>query len=252
MQALNAFIIGYHCTTGELFGGQPLQLLTVHDYMNSVAWEIALVGIPLAHWTAETIGELFDLKAEKEFRVAVSLTGELIDLPTEKLAGIPQAIDRLNNFYFYELAFEAKSKMVAGDYIGALLLAVAALGGAHWAFVANILESRLPSGRTGEDKNLEDNFIKEIGFSLCNKLTPYLFMDTMDRPAENLIRKVATAVKYRNEIMHALRNSAGQYRIRMRTNSELTDAYSAGLQLYDIYRKAIEKALLHKPVGEQS
>ncbi len=65
MQALNAFIIGYHTATGELFGGQALQLMTVHDYMNSVTWEIALVGIPLAHWTSENINELFDLRAKK-------------------------------------------------------------------------------------------------------------------------------------------------------------------------------------------
>ena len=103
--------------------------MTVHDYMGSVKWEIALIGIPLAHWTTANINELFDLKADKEFRVGASLTGELVDLPPEKLRGIPQAIERLNDFYFYELAFEAKAKMVSGDYIGALLLAVAALEG---------------------------------------------------------------------------------------------------------------------------
>ncbi len=251
MQALNAFIIGYHTATGELFGGQALQLMTVHDYMNNVTWEIALVGIPLMHWTNDNISELFELKAEKEFRVGASLTGELVDLPSEKLNGIADAINRLNDFYFYELAFEAKAKMVSGDYIGALLLAVAALEGAHGAFVTNALESKLPSGRTGDDKNIEDNFIKELGFSLCNKLTPFLFMDSTDRPTSDLIQMAATAVKYRNEIMHALRNSAGQYRIRTRTNSDLTDAYSAAIQLYDLYRKAIENALSHAPAGGQ-
>lgn len=241
MQALNAFTIGYHTATGELFGGQALQLMTVHDYMGSVTWEITLIGIPLTHWTTDNINELFDLKADKELRVGASLTGELVDLPPEKLQGIPQAIDRLNDFYFYELAFEAKAKMVSGDYIGALLLAVAALEGAHGAFVTSVLESKLPSGRTGDDKNLEDNFIKELGFSLCNKLTPYLFMDSPDRPTDETIQKAATAVKYRNEIMHALRNSAGQYRIRTRTNAELTDAYSAALKLYELYRGAVER-----------
>ena len=97
---------------------------------NNVTWEVALVGIPPAHWTNDNIrSELFDLKAEKEFRAGISLTGELVDLPSEKLNGIPDAINRLNDFYFYELAFEAKAKMVSGDYIGALLLAVAALEG---------------------------------------------------------------------------------------------------------------------------
>jgi hypothetical protein len=91
------------------------------------------------------------------------------------LAGIEQAIDRLNNFYFYELAFEAKAKMGGSDYVGALLMAVAALEGVHGAFVSHVLEARLPTDRTGDDKSLEDKFIKELGFALCNKLTPYLF-----------------------------------------------------------------------------
>lgn len=250
MQALNAFIIGYHTATGELFGGQALQLMTQHEYMNNVTWEVALVGIPPAHWTKDNISELFDLKAERAFRAGLSLTGELVDLPSDKLNGIRDAINRINDFYFYELAFEAKAKMVSGDYIGALLLAVAALEGAHGAFVASALEAKLPSGRTGDDKNLEDSFIKELGFSLCNKVTPYLFMDPPERPADEVIQNVATAVKYRNEIMHALRNSAGQYRIRKRTNAELTDAYSAALQLYDLYRKAVEKALSQSAGGQ--
>ena len=172
-------------------------------------------------------------------------------MPPEKLGGIPQAIDRLNDFYFYELAFEAKAKMASADYIGALLLAVAALEGAHGAFVTSALESKLPSGRTGEDKNLEDNFIKELGFSLCNKLSPYLFMDVANRPTDEVIQKVATAVKYRNEIMHALRNSAGQYRIRTRNNAELTDAYSAALRLYDLYRGAMEELISQRPTESQ-
>jgi hypothetical protein len=242
MQALNAFIIAYHTATGELFGGQPLQAMTVKEYHNNVTWEVSLIGILPAYWTEETINELFDLKATRELRVDASITGELFDLPPEKLAGIEQAIDRLNSFYFYELAFEAKAKMVSGDFIGALLMAVAALEGVHNAFVTHALEARLPTGRTGDDKNLEENFIKELGFSLCNKLTPYLFMDTAERPPQDLIQKVATAMKYRNEVMHALRNSSGVYRIRTRTNADLIDAYSAVLQLYEAYRSAFEKA----------
>jgi hypothetical protein len=139
------------------------------------------------------------------------------------------------------LAFEAKAKMVSSDYIGALLMAVAALEGVHGAFVMQTLESRLPTGRTGEDKDLEEDFIKELGFSLCSKMTPYLLMDASERPPQDLIQKAAKAIKYRNEVMHALRNSSGVYRIRTRTNADLSEAYSSVMHLYDFYRKAFEK-----------
>ena len=52
-------------------------------------------------------------------RLAGSLTGEICDLPAERLAPISEVIARINVFYFYELAFEAKAKMVSSDYIGA-------------------------------------------------------------------------------------------------------------------------------------
>jgi hypothetical protein len=243
MQALNAFIIGYHIATGEMWGGHPLQAMTVDEYMNRLSWEVNIIGIPLSYWTSDTINNLFDLKGGRAGQVSATLSGEMFDLPADKLAGIGQAIERLNTFYFYELAFESKAKMVSSDYIGALLMAVAALEGVHGAYVSHVLEAKLPTGRTGDDKNLEENFVKELGFSLCNKLTPYLFMETTERPPQELIQKAATAVRYRNEVMHALRNSSGAYRIRTRTNAELSDAYSAVLQLFDCYRKAFETAM---------
>jgi hypothetical protein len=242
MQALNGFIVGYHTATGELFGGHALQLLTVLDYMDRVTLEIAFVGIPLAHWTRDNINELFDLKAEP-LQPMTSLATELTDLPDEKLVGIPDAISRLNDFYFYELAFEARARMTSADYVGGLLLAVAALEGAHSVYVGFALDLRLPPSRTGDDKKLDEKFTKELGFSLCNKLTPYLFMDARDRPTDDVIQKAAIAVTYRNEIMHALRSARGQYRIRTRTNAELTDACDATLKLYDLYRSAVERFL---------
>jgi hypothetical protein len=103
MQALNAFIIGYHTATGEMFGGAALQTLTVHDYfINALSTQVILVGIPLSHWTEDTIKELFDLKADRAFRITGTLNGEITDLPAERLADIGDAIRRLNTFYLYE------------------------------------------------------------------------------------------------------------------------------------------------------
>jgi hypothetical protein len=242
MQALNAFIIGYHTATGELFGGRTLQSLTVSEFIDRKTWEITLIGMPLENWNEGNIDELFDFKTERNIRISYTLSGEMSDLAEDRLAGIGQAIDRLNSFYFYELAFEAKTKMASSDYRGALLMAVAALEGAHGAFVSHALGARLPTNRTREDKKLEDEFIKELGFSLCNKLTPYLFMEPVERPSPDLLRRAARAITFRNDIMHALRKPTGEYKIRTRTNLELSDAYSAALQLYELYRRAFEKA----------
>jgi hypothetical protein len=50
-----------------------------------------------------------------------------------------------------------------------------------------------------------------------------------------------TSPKFRNDIMHSLRNRRGTYRSRTRTNRELSDAYSAALRLYEVYRSAFER-----------
>jgi hypothetical protein len=204
----------------------------------------------VSYWTEATIGELFEIKGEREIGLSASLTGEMFDLPAERLAPISQTIARIKTFYFNELAFEAKAKMVNSDYIGALLMAVAALEGVHGAYVTHVLGERLPMGRTGEDAKLEENYVRELGFSHCNKTTPYLLMDSAERPTQVLIDGAATAVKYRNEIMHALRSSSGGYRIRTRTNSEFSDAYSATMQLFDHYRKLLERLVPTPPVEE--
>lgn len=39
--------------------------------------------------------------------------------------------------------------------------------------------------------------------------------------------------------MHSLRNRKGQYRIRTRTNNEISEAYSAVLRLYENYISAL-------------
>jgi hypothetical protein len=240
VQALNTFIVGYHTSTGELYGGQPLLPLTMFEFMRRMKSKHISDGIQLAYFTPETAGSLFDIKADK---LPFPICGDLTDLSQEKLAGIETAIDRLNQFYFYDLAFEAKAKMEMFDYKGALLMAVAALEGVHGAYVSHILSDRLPAGRTGDDKKLEEDFLRELGFSRCNSLTPYLFMEESERPTPDLIKQAAKAVLYRNEIMHVLRNSAGDYRIRTRTDFDLHDAYTAALKMYDLYRTQFEKLI---------
>ena len=81
--------------------------------------------------------------------------------------------------------------------------------------------------------------------SLCNQFTPFILLNEEERPDKELIMKAGQGLKYRNECVHSLRNKKGQYRIRTRTNSEISEAYSAILNVYDCYvreaRKTVEK-----------
>jgi hypothetical protein len=241
MGALNCFVIAYATATNQLFGGRPLRLFRPHEFFDHLRWQVVIVYPPGKRVTDEDCRKIFDLKPEKELVSHGPVIGEMYDLPANKLAvSIEKALSRQNDFIHYEVAFEAKSKMAVGDYAGALLMAVAALEGAHAAFIQHELGSKLAHSN---DKHLSDEFLKELGMSLCNRLTPYLFMDETERPPPELIKKCGFGIRIRNEIMHALKNKRGQYRLGTRTNKDLSEAYSAVLKTYNYYVAAIEKRL---------
>jgi hypothetical protein len=101
-----------------------------------------------------------------------------------------------------------------------------------------VLGSKLPEA----DAPLADKFLQGLGMALCNKLTPYIFMTPETRPDPALISSADLALRYRNEILHGLRNRRGMYRRRLRSNQELSAAYSATLKLCNCYRVAFENA----------
>jgi hypothetical protein len=161
----------------------------------------------------------------------------MYDLPADQLAEIQRAIQLQQDFLFYEFAFDAKAKKTAGDGVGALLMAVAAYETVHGAYVHRMLMDKLPPG---SDPTIPGEYLREVGMTLSNKLTPYMFMAPEFRPDRVQVEQGERAISFRNEIMHGLRNKRGVYRRRMRTNQELSEAYKATLDLYDRYRAAFE------------
>jgi hypothetical protein len=238
MEALNHFVVAYATGAKQLFGGKPLRLFRTNDFFDFVCWNIAIFWPPDEDLSDDDCSGAFNIKVDREFISTGSFYGDSDDLQVDETRlSIDEHLRLQESFIHYELAFEAKSKMVAGDYIGALLLAVAALEGVHAAFVQRQFRLRLPIG----EKDLPEEFIHELGMSLCNKITPYLLMEQGERPDPELISKAGHGLKMRNEIMHSLQNKRGEYRIRTRSNKEISDAYSAVLKVYEHYISALAK-----------
>jgi len=236
MGALNHFISAYSLATKDILGPR---LFNIPDFFNNLKYTLAIYCHPNEEITNNDYNEAFDFP-RREINCKQVNFGELQDFTIEKAReSISEYLKKQEDFVHYELAFEAKTKMLAMDYIGALLLAVAALEGAHAAFVQYELGYRLPA----EIKASPEDFIKELGMSLCNQFTPFILLNEEERPDKELIMKAGQGLKYRNEIMHSLRNKKGQYRIITRTNSEISEAYSAILSVYDCYIRALEKRL---------
>lgn len=245
MQAINHFIVAYGAVTGPFsISVSKLRVFQTLDFMDRLRGQVTIIMPKDIALPEAEIAEFFDAGSDRIFEKAYLPTGEFDfhDLSQEELVKIGEAISLHIDFIFYEFAFEARSKMMVDlDYRGGLLMAVAALEGAHAAFVGDVFASKLPpDSKKGVTEKLTATYLHELGMTLCNDLTPYLFMAEEDRPSPELIKSAADGLTYRNQIMHALRKR-GQDRTRQKTNKELLDACSAVLKVYECYRKAFER-----------
>jgi len=234
-EALNHFIIAYSMAIKDARG---FRRLSDRDFLKLLRWKIAIFCPANMELTEDHYMTIFKRYKGTNILYMGEGFGEMHDVPiAETKMHIDNHLKEQEDFIHFEIAFEAKTKMLAGDYIGALLLAVAAFEGAHAAFVQNELGSRLPA----EIKASTEDFLKELGMTLCNQFTPFLLLSEDERPPKELILKAGKGLKYRNEIMHSLRNRGGEYRIRNRTVGEISEAYSAVLKVYDFYVEALRK-----------
>lgn len=237
MEAINHFVMAYGTATTQLFGGKPMRLLKTHDFVDYLKYKITIFSSPEYTLTEQDYNDIFSYKPKREILSSGQLTGDLGDLGLDGISDkIGLQLKRQINYVFYEFAFEAKSKMVVGDYVGALLLAVAALEGAHAAFVQYEFTDRLK-----QNSKLAEDYVRELGMTLCNTTTPLIFMNAEERPSEEDINKGNFGIRIRNEIMHSLKNSRGEYRIKTRNNREINDAYSGVMHCYLCYVNALEK-----------
>ena len=100
----------------------------------------------------ETIRRVISEPLPRSKTLVGQSTGALDDLPTEILDRIPAEVDRHRDHMFHEFAFQATGKKLSHDSTGALLMAVAAIEGAHSAFVQESHVSRGASGSRGDSK----------------------------------------------------------------------------------------------------
>ena len=236
LSALNEFIGVYSETANTPFGGAPLHMLTNLEFFEHFRLEIAYFAPPQYTVTEKDTLEFFTWRPEKSFvSTGGQLSGDLFDLPRETLEKLPTYLKRFREHAFYELGFKAKSEMVNHDPIVALVLACAALEGAHAAYFRLCLEKPLHSYSNGREE-LINNLLREQGFYTMIRLTIYVFMPEALRPSEEILQKCLEGIRIRNDIMHAKQSKSG-YKLREHTVSNLHEAYSG---IFKVYRCFIE------------
>jgi hypothetical protein len=248
MARLNDAIVGYHHATNSLFGGAVLERLTAPVFFLRLRYLHTIVCPPGYELTESQQIEVLEARGDRTFtRVEGEFTtGQLDDVPKDQLTLVQRYTQLHQRFLFYQFALDAKSKMVEQDFVSAILFAVVALEGVHSALLQIRLAQRMaqsirdPDIRAKKAEAVANRLLKEVGISESLEMTSLLFLDPQERPPDDELLQCKLGITIRNEIMHALAKK-GQYRLRNRTNKQISDAYSNVLKVFSHFASIVER-----------
>jgi hypothetical protein len=245
---LNDVIVGYHHATNDLFGGSPLERLTSVVFFERLRY-LHTIACPESHlMNQQELTEVFDARGDREFRSIPGMftTSNLDDAPQNTLEKVQDYVGLHQRFLYYQFVLDAKSRMVEGDSVSAILFAVVALEGVHSAILQISLKEQLKQSVANEQdrqKRAEataNRLLMDVGLSESLELTCSLFLSPEDQPPTEELQKCKIGITIRNEIMHALAKK-GQYRLRNRTDAQISEAYSAVLKMYRHFAGLVER-----------
>lgn len=238
IQVLNEVIYGYADVTKSLFGGAPLRFLTDMDFFQGLYLEFAFLAPRDYAITAKDMQEVLDWRPDREVvALGGQLTGEMEDLDPGALSQLATSIGRFREHAFYELAFKARTAMLDREPIIALVLACAALEGAHAALLRTSLSPALGAYSKGAE-GLIDSLLREQGIYTLIQLTACVFMDAGHSLTPDKLERCLGALIIRNDIVHA-KQKKGMYKLRAHSFKDLSEAYSAVMDVYQIFVDAV-------------
>jgi hypothetical protein len=241
LKVLNDFIVAYGTVTTSpisLFG-ENVRTLTEMEFSKACEWEIKYHCPKGYILTDSDVDKLINKKHSLTFNLSIIPDLKIKDLSLETLKKIPSAFELHKKFIFYEFAYEAKVRMLSEDYITAVFMACIALEGVHGAFLNYV---RISKNEKKCERNLNNKSKRERsvpGFYRRLKNTISKYLDSQEKPSEDLMTKCETAIKIRDSVMHAI-STKGVYEFRKYQRSDFVEAYQTILQIYEYFRKALE------------
>jgi hypothetical protein len=211
--------------------------------------EILAVGAPAAALDAKAVNVLLSSIAPLTRLHSDYASGDLRDYSSQQLQELSRAIERIRTHAFYELRTNAVSAMLRGDASVALVLACAALEGAHGAFLSLTLRPSFPDDKF--DGYLSQ-LLREHGFFSLVQLSVWHFMSPADRPTAEDMTNCLKGVEIRNAIMHAGRKKGGRYKLREYSQPQLQAGYSGIMAVYRALASCVERMETQSPPSPES
>ena len=248
MTSLNDAIVGYHHATNALLGGTVVERLTTPVFFHCLRYLHTIVCPSEYVLSRSELVAVLDARGQRSFTQLEGqfTTSQLDDVPAQELVDIQGYVQLHQRFLFYQFALDAKSKMAVQDFVSAVLFAVIALEGVHSALLQMRLDRRMATSVTDSDARAKqaevtgNRLLKDIGIRESLDITSLLFLDAHERPTEDEMKQCKLGIRIRNEIMHALAKK-GQYRLRNRTNQEISKAYSSVLKVFNHFANIVER-----------
>jgi hypothetical protein len=239
---LRRIVLAYLRTTNCVISGGLLRPISLQElYVRSpiLCSVVVADGVPFAERHALEL-----LTHEPSHRVIgpdYGGVGEFTDLPEPQLEALRQHLEDASLNAIYELRLKAIAAIIGGDAPTALVLACAAMEGAHGAFLRAVLATKL-SGEDGMD--LTQNLLREQGIHTVFRLTLQLWVPEDLRPNPDVVKKCKKGLELRNDIAH-VKFSSGKFKVEHHGLGELNDAYSAVLEVQEAFAKSLMRLLKH-------
>jgi len=220
-------------------GGLWPRMLTEREAFERILVDVVLLADPDRTIDSQDVLRLFDNVDQLALRLGGGGMGDLRDYSSEQLSAMEVAVCKIRNHAFYEIKTRAIAAMLAGDSIVAIVLACAALEGAHGAFMRLALRDKVP-GDCGKFKKFVNDLLREQGFYSLVQLSVRVLMKKEERPTEDELKLCLNGVTIRNAIMHAGIRASGKYRIREFTRSQTNEGYGGIMAVYRAFEAAVE------------
>lgn len=215
------------------------RMLTERDVFERILVEVVLLADTDLTIEKDVILRLFESIDQLSFELGGSGTGDIRDYSTEQIAALELAVRKVRNHAFYELKTHAIAAMLSGDSIVAIVLACAALEGAHGAFMRLALRDEIP-GEDSKFNKFMNGLLREQGFYSLVQLSVRLLMKIEERPSDDELERCLNGVTIRNAVMHASIKGTGKYKIRELSLSEVNDGYRGIMAVYRSFEAAVE------------
>ena len=248
LRVLNDFIIAYGivATSPNSIFSADAKTLNDMEFFKALEWDITYYCPKGYILTDSDVDKLINKKPSMTANLSITPDLKIFDLSPDTLKKIPSAFELHKEFVFYEFAYGAKVRMLSEDYIIAVLMACIALEGVHGAFLNHFRTLKKEKKCKGSIDNKSKKDRSEPGFyrRLANTISGY--MDSQEKPPNDLMKKCKIAIKIRDDIMHAI-STKGIYEFRKYQRTDFVEAYKTILQTYEYFLRPLEADTLSDP-----